>query len=222
MNFTPPEMESVSLTCETCGAEVIFHRRVDYSGSLPRQCDGCREREYRIEHRKANFRHCSIPYRDWNPELGNMAMLEKIVTAMTPAVGGLYLIGDTGAGKSRSMSRYIEISEQTFETTFIWRNCVEWSDRFSFLASENMRELLREKDEAMNARVLVLDDFGKGKVTERVAACYFDVVDRCVRLKRHLWISTNKAPDILEAQFGPEYGPAIVRRVTEICRLVVV
>jgi len=223
MNGMFPEYEWVSCKCGRCGTETKGRRPVGSTRQVYGYCDKCHQeseaRERRIQ-REQSFKRCAIPYRDWDQNIGNGVLLAKIVDAMTPSVTGLYLIGDTGAGKSRCLSQYIRVSEESFETTFVWRNCAEWSDRFSFLSGESMRELMREKEEALAGNVLVLDDFGKGKVTERVAACYFDVVDRCVRFKRHLWISTNKTPGQLEEQFGVEYGPAIVRRVTETCKLV--
>jgi len=97
-----------------------------------------------------------------------------------------------------------------------WRNCAEWCDRLAALAGHSMMELDLEKKAAAGADILVLDDLGKGKATERVAATYFDVIDRCIREGTLLWITTNRTPQQLETQFGEEYGAPMVRRIVEV------
>lgn len=217
-------LESQSVCqCRICGGEIVYEVSRAFPSSRPHICDACdskskaAEAKSRAAVREAASLSC-IPYHIWDHALGNGNAL-RLVTQAAAGGSGLYILGDTGAGKTRAVAQAaIRATRAGFRIA--WRNCGEWFDSLSALASEKMGAFNAEKAAALTADVLILDDLGKGKISERLAAALFDVVDRSIREGVRLWITSNHTLEGLDAKLGPEYGPPTIRRIVERCVLV--
>lgn len=65
--------------------------------------------------------------------------------------------------------------------------------------------------------VLFLDDFGKFKLTERVEADLFEIIEARTAHKRPIIITSNFVGTSLVQKLSPDRGPAIVERLREFC-----
>lgn len=208
--------ERSEFRCLVCGGVKgceVHPQQPNFRPTICEECEAKREADRRRA--KTLSRICrTLPYPSWDPKLGVTPTLAK-VKAAARSMTSLYVIGDTGSGKTRAICQ--AASAKMWDGISVqWRNCAEWSDRLAALAGSSMTDLEREKAAAVSADILILDDLGKGKATERVAATYFDIIDRCIREGTLLWITTNRTPMQLESQFGLEYGAPMVRRIVEV------
>lgn len=75
-------------------------------------------------------------------------------------------------------------------------------------------------DRLLALDVLILDDLVAAKTTEWVMEQFYVVINRRMLDCRGLIVTSDRGPDELRRDFGPEWGPRIVRRLLEICEVV--
>lgn len=90
--------------------------------------------------------------------------------------------------------------------------------RSAFSERSNVSEA-EVMDRLVAPTVLVVDDFGKHRVTEWTAAAYFDVVDQRMEAGQLTIFTSNLGPADVEKQFG-ERGSGLASRITAMCDLV--
>lgn len=214
--------ETAEYVCQVCREKKTCVVHPMQPTFRPTICDECETRLQREAKRKETLGRVMrvIPYPTWDHRLGNADTM-RLVRCAAEGMTSLYIFGDTGAGKTRALCQ-ASTRAMFGGHSLAWRNCAAWCDQLAALAGHSMLELDLEKKAAAGADILVLDDLGKGKATERVASTIFDIVDRCIRSGTLLWITTNKTPEALERQFGDEYGAPLVRRIVEVCAVVAV
>lgn len=130
---------------------------------------------------------------------------------------GLLFHGPTGVGKSHLAYAIVNsmIDDHGIFTRFLPTVRMPKHD------SEEI-ERLGDPDEYP---VLVLDDVGAEKHTDRALECLYEVVDERVRLGAPLIVTTNFRPEALRAKLnaaGDGYGDRLVGRFREGCDFVAV
>lgn len=95
--------------------------------------------------------------------------------------------------------------------------------RFESIVERSFRDKRHSEvlDELIEAPFLVLDDFGKEKLTERLAVDLFAIVDERTGNRRPTVITTNLTGDALEAKLAaiePNLASALVARLREFFR----
>lgn len=65
--------------------------------------------------------------------------------------------------------------------------------------------------------LLVIDDLGKEYATENTKMLLYQIINRLYENEKPVVITTNMTSETLAAKYG-ERGPAIVSRITEMCR----
>jgi len=124
---------------------------------------------------------------------------------------GILIVGPTGAGKTRSTwavlgrlareGKSIAFLDGVGFSTTSHRSSMEgdfdWIDRMS------------------TVDILVLDDLGKMKFTERVQADLFGIIDRRVADLRPMIITTQLAANDLGDMLTPDRRDALLRRIRE-------
>ncbi len=146
---------------------------------------------------------------------------DDIVTA--PMIDqGILIHGRTGSGKSRTLwqlakrlithdQRSVQILEDRAFGRLIER---------SFAGSNNAEhdKLIRQ---FQNCSVLMIDDIGKAKMTERVESDLFDIIDHRYADGKPMCFTTQFTGDPLISRFGcKETGEAIVRRIKEVTKMI--
>lgn len=141
-------------------------------------------------------------------------------------VTGLLMHGTTGVGKTRGI--WAIISRM-------------WSDKtakdrqldFQFLTMRKLEGLIEKSfedrqhsnmiDKLISVEVLVLDDFGKERLTQRMASDLFSIIDERSTARRVTIISTNFNGTSLLDRFDSrdkETGVAMIRRFKDYYKIV--
>lgn len=164
---------------------------------------------------EARVRKAEIPYRD----------TDNRVQPLLDAIGevadkGLFLYGTTGTWKSRAACVLLERAIKKGRTG-VWVSCplmlLQYSSSLMDGTSTNILTTLIRPD------ILVIDDWGKGKLTDRGLELLYTVTN--LRFERGLptWFTANKAPVSLRKWIksdDADYTGAILRRITEGCRII--
>lgn len=211
--------------CKQCGVEIEFEPIAKLEHIRPTVCNTChclnevaaiRQFEAAITRRANEF---TPPiYRDTNPESLPKAELEKVL-AWQYGPKGLILCGETRKGKTRCMWLLIRrlllqgLTVECMTSGEFARQCAE-----VFAAGgEQPREWF---DRITQADALFIDDLGKFKLTERVEAELFDIVEFFTSRGKPLMFTTNGSSATLANQMSADRGPAIIGRVREFCKCV--
>lgn len=85
--------------------------------------------------------------------------------------------------------------------------------------AEGLREVNEFKESIYCLDLLILDDFGKEKLTDRAGELMFDVIDNAYVNRRKIWITTNQVnQETIIEHLGADRGLAIIRRISEMCK----
>lgn len=146
--------------------------------------------------------------------------LQSVVIGYQPAAKESWvLFGPTRAGKTRTaflLARSFA-SHHGKPATFLTMRRFESAIDKSFQSKRHADCL----ETFIAAPFLVLDDFGKEKLTERLACDLFAIIDERTADRRPTIITTNLTGDLLEAKFSsvePTLAEAMVARIREFFR----
>lgn len=221
------KIEALECTCRDCGGKFIYQANLTLMERfgitrLPDWCDECEataeERKARKESVEKNLKW--IPFLDWDENRGNLFTMRAARKAVEENPG-LVLLGDTGQCKTRCLSELARESVLAGELV-TWVDCPQIMEKFSIMDQRGPVALEEMKETLMINPVLVLDDLGKGKVTEHRAAAMFDLLDRLVKKEgkvERLWVTSNKDPDQL-ANYFMDHGRPLVQRLADLCEWV--
>lgn len=130
---------------------------------------------------------------------------------MKLAAMGLYLFGPVGTGKTRALCTILNERIRTGDTSVLYYNAA------SLLA--DIRSLIGDNSDVRNTLMmkikgrwlLILDDLGKNKPSERVDETLYDIINtRYDRWLITLYSSNLPLDDVME-----KYDPAIASRIAE-------
>lgn len=129
---------------------------------------------------------------------------------------GLLLIGPTSQGKTYCA---IEVAR----VTYMAGKSVKLVDAIAFghavgQADNSKRDSLIESCIAID--VLMIDDLGKTKLTERVGEALFHVVNQRENRRRPIIITTNATGADLKARMAEEQAEPFLARLRRMCRVV--
>lgn len=225
------------MQCLKCGA--VFEYPPAMWGAreifVPKYCDPCiavlrsaEEEEARRDQlgarREAWRDMCPPAYRD--TDKGHPGLSQDIVEGLRkwkPESGkSLGLIGATGKGKTRlSFARLKELHMTGWHVFFVsakkLERMVHW--KFSNDPTENS-EAQSVNQQVRTCQVLLLDDLGKEKFTERVAGEVYDLIEYRTSSELPIIWTANVAGTILRQRLGDEHGEATVRRLLEFSEVI--
>jgi len=210
--------------CSFCDDEVTceIDENPDFNlkPNICHSCDVKREREHRTREGDTDERCDPIPFADWDDEKGNMKTFNNVAVSLGCCSKGLIVFGDTGKGKTRTMAHCAKVQVNK-GTRVCWKDCSRLTEEFTWFENNMGAQVEKLKRRILACDILILDDLGKGKMTDFKAAQYFDIFDRLVKMegKVKLWVTTNKTPDNL-AHYFLDYGRPIAQRLSDLCELV--
>lgn len=213
----------VTNLCHTCGEEFIY----DLPEILhwkPVNCPACREledaeRASREQHeihrqRRDEWRAmCPTIYRQTDRARLPKAATDKVM-AWKYGPKGLVLHGKTGRGKTRAAFLLMERLHMEGRSVAVFHGNAfghQCSERFGAFEGEAWIDGLACKD------VVFFDDLGKFKLTERVEAELFGLVEMRVAWRRPIIATLNLGGDSLAGKLTGDRGEPMVRRLREFC-----
>lgn len=168
-------------------------------------------------------RICPAAYRQTDPNfpLMNQTLLAGLMR-YNPASGrGIGLYGETGLRKTRMLC--LLLKKLHFAGHHVcYVSAKRLSGCYSIMfgkdeAAGEARDLIKK---TLRAGVLLLDDIGKERFTDRGQAEFYDLVEsRTSRLKPILW-TANASGDELAAMMSADRGGPIVRRLDDFSEVI--
>lgn len=224
---TETKMDSDMISvCPTCGKEVKLSAEcvhlMQSMGALKKMvlnCDECaekveaqnaeRERELYFEGLR---RECKIPVSrmDWNSAKGNQQLYYFVLGNKKKS---LFISDQYGSGKTWAVCA-VGWREKLADIDVLFYVTADLTSELSALYSEYYSAAESLVKELKECDLLILDDFGKERLTDRSGEAIFRVLDARYRDERATWITTNLSLDELAVKME-ERGGALKRRIKE-------
>jgi hypothetical protein len=221
-------------TCKECGiefeAEIII---IEGREMFPvRSCAGCCEKREtatkaekdaaRIEKMTERWHEICPPlYRDTDP-MRLPETFRALVGRWAYSETGLGITGE--AGKCKTRSAFLILKGQHFAGKRVCAasatKLASWvQNQFSDDSTRKL-EAVRGIDAMRGADLILIDDIGKQKMTERVEQEFFDLLEhRTSHCLPTIWTANANAKQ-LRAMMGGDRGDPIMRRLTEFSEVV--
>mgnify|MGYP002640519016 FL=1 len=161
------------------------------------------------------------------PRPGQEPVAAALAAMKTPAGSGLYIHGETGRGKSFLAGRWAwRYFSSTARAKILW---VDWRQLVRDARSRYRNGEAGDKandaiDAAINAQVIVLDDFGAGRMTDAVEDLADELFDH--RYTHRLFTVVTSNLPLVATNGGPSvkamFGDRVFSRVAGLCNPVMV
>jgi len=125
----------------------------------------------------------------------------------------VFLSGQNGTGKTHNLSHAAYRLVRDGVPGVLWLFCPDFLGDVCAALGDNAKRARGLVSEATAAALLLLDDLGKERETERSGEVLFCLLDARLRNGRPTWITTNLSGSEIEAKYGPDRGPAIRSRL---------
>ena len=186
-----------------------------------------RRKAYRDEERQRYIADCKYYWEKTCPPLMKgtdplrleQESLSKVMDfADNPRGKGMVIHGVSGAGKTRALWLLLKrLSEQGVRYRY-WQ-ARKLADTLATSFKRNQHEDIMHRLQTIP--VLVIDDLGKERGTERWETDLFDTVNTRTEYDRPIIVTTNlKSDDLIERYNDKELAEALIRRVFEFCTTV--
>lgn len=209
--------------CKECGGEFpASHFKVMSIVIAMKYCEACyqklteqRERHDRNE-RESEFRQiCPSEFHvtDIHDKRINGKAIEEVLKWKLGSKG-LLIHGPTRTGKTRAV--WMLLREQfNRRNGFIWMTAADFCERSSDAAGKG--ESSEFTDSLLLPSILFIDDVGKGRMTERNAGAFFNVLDKRFNNRKPVIMTMNMSGAELEKRFDGDMAKPLLSRIQEFC-----
>jgi DNA replication protein DnaC len=218
--------------CRECNQPIEYAAPVECLGRqfIPTVCGGCHAKREesnlaaaRLLRVKAFERTCPPIYQDTDPSHPGMPPAAKLQRIFDWQYGpkGLLLHGDTRKGKTRCMWLLLKrlIIEEGREVEAI--TCGQFAKDCAQYYRRDYECPWMER--LVEADVLFIDDLGKSKMTQRVAADLFEIFEQRCAWKRPTFFTTNFVGNTLKEKLAAQTDSQqhdhepFIARIREFC-----
>lgn len=198
--------------CGECGQK--FEKFV---GENWTSCRDCREAEFSVFQKQAKLKkESNLPQVTYIPAKGNPQLLQWVRDNKDCSL--FIASACSGVGKTRAIIQAgYEIIDLELKSVFyatvpaLCRTLVE-------LFFESFKRANGFMDKLFFVDILILDDFGKEKLTDRAGESLFEVIDQRYLNERSTWITSNYSGMDLARRLG-DRGEYIRRRIRELYKI---
>ncbi len=232
---TPITYEPIQSTCPQCSVVTTStpdspsekRRMQEYPN---RRCGACLQKEdeeakqsYELHQKQMDARHRENVWEKTAPALYRDSDPARIPSALLAAVDsyqygpmGLGFIGETGKGKTRAMMMLLKrlIIDEGKRPKYV--TMTDFSMKVASLGCEVAPFI---EGMCQNA-VLLLDDLGKGRLTDAVQGHLFHVIETRTANQLPILFTSNAGGDQLAAMLSEDRAFPIIRRLKEFCTIV--
>jgi DNA replication protein DnaC len=210
--------------CRFCGVEIEYDDLNIPYRILPTVCDPCYAEATKKPPVKVVRWTDGLPYDAWDQELGNKAVLNRIGAVAfkdkAPAYGLLYVVGGVRTGKTVSLCELARTAEiRGFGGRYV--SCPDLLDGYSRALGDDGDGSAYANRYANEPGVLIVDDLGVGRLTERGIELLYRVFNKRMETKESsTWITSNWTIDqvgewIMRASREEITAQRIARRLAE-------
>lgn len=214
-----PEKDFViDMHCQRCGKDykLYFHCTESIFKIASRIknapfCDECEtEREEAEVRRKMaiyardNAIKAGAPeeFLEWDRQQGNVPLMNFIWKNRKKS---LFLIDEPDTNKTRCLSAIVKkLFEFDYSRRIQFFNFNDMATKYLALSSRSYEAADSFKRSISSLDLLIIDDFGKKRITEAVGDMLYYVFNRIYERNALVWISANKASGILQTRFEHE------------------
>ena len=201
---------------------------------IPTLCDPCEKKEIEELERNANSRakdaarnrfldEIATSYR--NTDLNRIPpVLQKAVSEWQFSHRGLGLIGTSGSCKTRAAVLILQrMAEEGKSVMFLTATSMAQAAIDQFHNDQKRKdEASNLLDRALSTSVLLLDDLGKNRMTDRSEETLYEILEHRTSWEQPtIWTSNSGARDLHE-RFSKDRADAILRRLIEFSTLVTI
>lgn len=213
---------TVTWECAFCGKQgttQVSSAFPDLKPNICADCDRKREAEQDAARRVEWFAE-NFPFTVYIADRGDRGVFNQVMQAVNSS-HGVFITGDTGRTKTRSVCHFARHAYLTGEADVKFMPCPKAGlDYVALLGDSTHAGKVFIESMADFKGILILDDFGKGKITERVSEMWFMVVDARLTSNRKTWFTCRYPLEQLAKRFDQEYSRDIMRRIADLCELV--
>jgi DNA replication protein DnaC len=207
-----------SRQCAECNSEFAVTVLAGFPNWGPRFCPPCQliqenrlKTERDAEDLRNRFRASGIEqqYCQYDQERDRFSLLPWILERQDKSlcISGQYQLGKTHCVAHAGYKMLVAGVGVRFV------RCGEWMRNVAAMMGRDMEEAELMISRAKRADLLILDDLGKEKLTDRGGEVLFGLIDERERRGKSTWITTNHDGNGLEEKLGFDRGPAIVARL---------
>jgi DNA replication protein DnaC len=221
--------EVATATCELCGDN--FTPKVLTFGKTffpQRNCDSCNESPCTNDDSRTKDAR-RIAFRNSIPALFRETDRKRIPAVLLNAIDsytfgstGLGFSGASGEGKTRSMFLLLErLAVEGNRVDYITSTDLSHCAIEQFSDDSRERDLAKEKLRSMmRSDIVLIDDLAKSRMTDRVQATLFDILDHRTNHGLPIIWTSNASSRDLHSIFTSDRADAMLRRLVEFCHVV--
>lgn len=210
--------ETMVLECEDCQSHFSASVPINFPALCQKRCDKCQadyieERNEKRDREALNARMLASgidqSYREYDREKDPKNLNDWLIAraSKSACIRGKYQIGKT------HMAAHVGLKLVALGKKVIMIRCGDWCRQVAAMMGRDMDEAEAMIARAKRADLLILDDLGKERLTDRGGEVLFSVIDHREVARKATWITTNLNGDELAKKLGDDRGPAIIARI---------
>ena len=215
--------KDVEVTCPGCQGTFMHNEHLNRVFK-DTHCDDCCE-EHMIKQVKQELNvvaaieraRLTIPPRYQNTDLERLPWPQRqevLAWDGKPKGQGLWLMGDTRTGKTRTLCKLLEKLIEDGQEVMAFFHGAFGDDLLEVMRSERSYKAWKRK--VTGSPILVIDDLFSNKMTERSESALFEILDERIAWFRPTFVTTQVTAKDAKAKFHSQHrGQAFFARVKE-------
>lgn len=204
------------VTCELCGIPEVI-RRISISSKENYLCETCEKHNSPKNSAPKWEDICPSNYRREHTIISEKGI--QTINAWKYGAKGLILAGPTERGKTTLAWRLLKKMFHEGRSIAAF-DLTEFSRKIAKLYGDNPSEAVDWIENLIAVDILLLDDLGKGRMTDRVESELFGIVEGRNKHMRPIIVTTNMTGQELISCMSNDRGEPLMRRFRNYCEII--